>query len=111
MTTIIWAFAEKEAEVEMLGDRVAYSWTCGDSAHDHGIECLWVWHDCTLELDPEQIENSRKLGVPVSLGWRPSGVGAHDLVSSAPLHIEPSLYWPACCGMHGFIRDGKWISV
>lgn len=109
MTAIMWAFAEKEVDVEILGDRVAYSWTCGDSAHDHGIECLWVWHNCTMELDSERIENSRRLGI--SIGWEPGGVGAHEFVSASPLHIEPSVYWPHCCGLHGWIRGGRWIDV
>ena len=39
--------------------------------------------------------------------WMAAGVIRHTLVSSEPLHLEPSLLWP-CCEKHGFIRDGKW---
>jgi hypothetical protein len=107
-----WAFLEKDAEVISLGDpKVTYSWTCGlgnDESHKHVIECLWIWHDCdaNLELDP-----SREHWSDLYVGWKPSGVGLHDLISADPLHIEASIYWPSCCGMHGFIRDGKYIPV
>jgi hypothetical protein len=38
--------------------------------------------------------------------WAPAGVGAHTLVQKEPFTISPSVYWPYCCGMHGFITDG-----
>lgn len=40
--------------------------------------------------------------------WVAAGTGAHTLVSSEPLHLEPSLLWQ-CCGLHGFVRNGQWI--
>ncbi len=43
--------------------------------------------------------------------WAPAGVGAHELVSVDPLHLEPSVYWPDCCGLHGFIRAGRWVDA
>ncbi|WP_019137641.1 hypothetical protein [Cellulomonas massiliensis] len=43
--------------------------------------------------------------------WMPAGVGAHDLIQREQLYIEASVYWPDCCGMHGFIRDGRWHPV
>lgn len=109
MATITWAFLRKEAEVEMLGERVAYSWTCGkeqDPNHDHIIDCLWVWHYCDLKLSP--IEEH---WTDIYVGWKPTGVVLHDLISTNPLHVEASVYWPRCCGMHGWIRDGKWIDA
>lgn len=109
MTTIVWAFLGREVDVEMVGERVAYTWTCGDSSHDHTINCLWVWHDCTMELDPERADRARRSDE--SIGWGPAGVGLHDLISADPLHIEASIYWPACCGLHGWIRDGKWVDA
>lgn len=105
-----WAFMEREAEVQSLeSDKVAYSWTCNseeDPSHVHVIECLWVWHDCDLNLRPVDTH-----WTSLYVGWKPGGVGLHDLISVDPLHIEASVYWPSCCGMHGWIRDGKWISV
>lgn len=107
MTLIKWAFMDRETEVEMLGDKVAYSWTCDLLIdHEHTIECLWVWHDCDLNLNPVPIHWTHRYK-----GWQPTGVAAHDLISVDPLHIEASVYWPACCGMHGWIRDGKWIDA
>lgn len=107
--TIIWAFLGREVEVETLGDRVAYTWNCGDDEHDHRIDCLWIWHDCTMELNPERAERARQ--TDESIGWGPSGVGTHELISTSPLHIEASIYWPYCCGLHGWIRSGKWVDA
>lgn len=111
MTTVIWGFLNREVDVEMLGDRVAYTWTCGDTdpTHEHRIECLWVWHLCTMELDPERAENARRSDE--SIGWGPASVAAHDLINAWPLHIEASVYWSSCCGLHGWIRDGKWMDA
>lgn len=33
----------------------------------------------------------------------------HRLVAEDPIHIEPSLLCAGDCGVHGFIRDGKWV--
>ena len=85
-----------------LGDRVAYTWTCGRD-HAHAIECLWIWHDCPTLLGPTTVAPGE------AFGWRPAGVGAHTLVTEHPLTISASVIWPACCGMHGFITDGYWL--
>jgi hypothetical protein len=108
-TFVRWAFLSRYAQVVMLGERVAYSWKCGIENHDHVIECLWVWHDCTMELDP--VRASRAKHSDDAIGWGPTGVAAHDLISISPLHIEASVYWPACCGLHGWIRDGQWVDA
>lgn len=100
----------------LIADHVAYSWTCtaedGDndqglppSGHAHTIECLWVWHDCTAVLGPDTVSPGERFG------WRPSGVRAHTLVHTNPLTITASLLWPECCGLHGFITDGHWVSA
>ena len=108
MITILWAFAEKEVDVELIDDKVAYSWTCDDPEnHEHTIDCLWIWHDCDRNLDPIR----REFTLANYVGWTPTGVGKHDLISTHPLHIEASVYWPSCCGLHGFIRNGQWQGV
>lgn len=107
--SVKWAFMERYTDVIALGDKVAYTWTCGldsDSNHTHVIECLWVWHDCDLNLNPVGEHWTEKY-----VGWKPTGVAAHDLISAHPLHIEASIYWPTCCGLHGWIRDGRYIDV
>lgn len=103
---IRWAFLDRKMVVHNLVDpRVAYSWTCGHDDHKHTIDCLWIWHKCSAELlDPE----AANLGYR---GWQPTGVGLHTLVSADPLHLEASMYWPECCGLHGFIREGRWLPV
>ena len=107
MTLVMWAFMERQVEVEMLGEKVAYSWTCNvEEEHDHIIECLWIWHDCDLNLRPVDPHWTSRY-----TGWKPAGVTAHDLISVEPLHIEASVYWSGCCGMHGWIRDGEWVDA
>jgi len=104
-----WAFHDSRyVEVIVLGDKVAYSWTCDPELidHEHTIECLWVWHDCDLNLNPVDNHWTSRY-----VGWKPTGVRAHDLISTSPLHIEASVYWPGCCGLHGWIRDGKWVDA
>lgn len=89
-----------------LGGGVAYTWSrCGGADHPHTIDCLWVWHDCGLILGP----TSEAPGE--TFGWRPAGVGAHTLVQADPLTITASVYWPDCCGMHGFITEGQYVAV
>ncbi|RIH58316.1 hypothetical protein D3C59_30070 [Streptomyces sp. SHP22-7] len=58
------------------------------------------WHWCAALADvPEERT--------VSGQWVAAGTEAHTLVSSDPLHLEPSLLWP-CCGLHGWVRNGQW---
>jgi hypothetical protein len=104
---IPWRFLNRTARVFMLGEKVAYSWVCDpdtrdDATHEHGIRCLWVWHDCDQNLDPVNTHG---------VGWKPTGVNAHTFHAADPLHIEASVYWPSCCGLHGWIRDGKWADA
>lgn len=96
--------------IEILGlegtDKVAYSLTVDPD----GVEGVLIWHDCDKSVwraDPQK--DQTKLGD--YLGWHPANASAHTLVSIEPLHLEPSVYWPDCCGMHGFIRGGAWISA
>lgn len=75
---------------------------------------IWIWHWCTRSKWHERAQQvnyegwSREAMQP---SWRAAGVGAHDLISMDPLHLEPSLLWSDCCGMHGFLRAGTWESV
>ena len=94
------------------GDRVAYGWDEGESVAHHrplappGLNLL-VWHWCDYSVwraDPTK----NPAYIPESQ-WVPSGCGAHDLVAVEPLHLEPSVYWPDCCGLHGWIRNGQWV--
>ena len=109
MTLIHFAFMDQEVEVELLGEKVAYSWTCHyreESDHIHTIGCLSVWHNCDLNLKPVADHWTSRY-----TGWQLAGVGAHTLMSLSPLHLEPSVYWSSCCGIHGFIREGKWVDA
>lgn len=88
-----------------VGPTVAYSF--GNEKYPHDGLLIWHWCDhhnwagrSGYDREPEEY-----------LRWVPTGVGAHTLVSKDPLHIEPSINWPDCCGLHGFIRDGLWVGV
>lgn len=92
-----------EPDMVWLGPGVAYQ--TGVEGFGHG---LVVWHFCDHHLwagrsgyDAEPDHYRR---------WTPGAVGAHTLVGLDPLHLEPSVYWPECCGLHGFIREGRWVS-
>jgi len=99
-----------------ISDDIGYTWTCYDpqgdngqglqwSSHVHDITCLWVWHDCGQILGEDTIMPGARFG------WRPGGVRAHTLVQIDPLTITASVYWPDCCGKHGFITNGAWIAA
>lgn len=75
-------------------------WVSWGTSMNRGDEPL-VWHWCTRD-------KWRGRDIPALPRWAPCGVGAHTLVSRDPFHVEPSVYWPDCCGMHGFIRGGRW---
>lgn len=59
------------------------------------------WHWCA-PVDPELSATGTR--------WIAANAESHTLVSPDPLHLEPSLLW-SCCGLHGFVRDGKWVSA
>lgn len=93
-----------ELDMIRLGPLVAYQTGIVGYGHE-----LLVWHWCDHHLwtgrsgfdaDPDSYRM-----------WTPAAVGAHDLISLDPLHLEPSVYWPDCCGLHGFIRGGVWTDA
>jgi hypothetical protein len=70
--------------VTRLTDDLYYGWPEGETKP-------WFWHWCT----------ARNM-------WDGAGTGGHDLIKREPLHLEPSLHWPGCCGLHGWVRQGTW---
>lgn len=95
-------------------DKVVYSWSIflgvDEATHVKTIRDLLVWHDCDKNVwrgDPNKTQSV----IDNYLGWHPTGVNLHTLVSVEPLHIEASVYWPTCCGMHGWIRGGSWTDA
>lgn len=108
-----WYGGESKTLLSLEGtDRVAYSWVSIPDRPDEPktIDHLMVWHDCDKRLWRADPRKDQRL-VDQYLGWHPSGVGHHDLISAEPLHIEASVYWPSCCGLHGWIRGGKWVDA
>ena len=92
--------------------KVAYAWRANpDDAENLTIHDLLVLHDCDKNVMLAQPGVTRPDTITPFIGWSATGVGAHDLISVDPLHIEASVYWPSCCGIHGWIREGRWVSV
>jgi hypothetical protein len=88
-------------EATDLGSGVWVSWVSRFNRDNAPL----IWHWCTAE---RWIAEGRSEARP---RWMACGVGAHTLVARDPLHLEPSLLWPDCCGKHGFIREGRWREV
>ncbi|MFZ5850340.1 MAG: hypothetical protein ACOYY2_02960 [Actinomycetota bacterium] len=80
----------------LAGDTAVWvTWLPEDTTHPH------LWHWCS----------HREWGPDAESGWGLAGVGAHDVVSRDPLTLSPSVSWPSCCGLHGFVRAGRWVSA
>lgn len=90
-----------------VGERVAY-----DPEGGHGGRPM-IWHWCTKEGWWARAQREGWTPDPESMrpAWLPAGCEGHDLISVSPLHLEPSVYWPDCCGLHGWIRDDVWMSA
>jgi hypothetical protein len=103
-------FGDSAVEVQSLGqtDRVAYSWGTPAGAdpetHTPTISDLLVWHDCDQSIGTSE-------GYADRAGWVPWGCGLHTLINVSPLHIVASVYYPDCCGLHGFITNGEWTDA
>ncbi|MFF9310070.1 hypothetical protein ACF1BS_04080 [Streptomyces sp. NPDC014748] len=78
-------------EVHQLTPDIAYGWVPEHLRADTGDPNPWFWHWCSAQGR-----------------WMAQAAPDHTLVSTQPLHLEPSLLWP-CCGVHGFVRGGEWI--
>lgn len=91
-----------------LGDNVWASWASEYNGGEHVL--IWHWCDRTVA-----IANDKRDGITdrqqwwYEPRWVPAGGAGHDLIARDPLHLEPSLLWPDCCGKHGFVRDGRWV--
>lgn len=73
----------------------------------HGVRVFTLIADgepSGLVLNHPHRDNGQRCSARV--GWGKHG--PHTLVSLDPLHVEASVLcqW---CGLHGFIRDGKWV--
>lgn len=90
-----------------VGPLVAYEFKSG-SHLGHGGLIVWHWCDHRLWAGREHFDAHPE---EYPSGWVAAGAGLHQLVSADPLHLEPSAYWPDCCGLHGFIRSGAWVDA
>lgn len=88
-----------------LGDRVWVSWAGPFNRSDEPL----IWHFCDRSVIKQR--DTGRLSEWYEPQWVPVGVQGHTLVAREPLHLEPSILWPDCCGKHGFIREGRWQGV
>ena len=82
-------------EVHQLNPDIAYGWVPEHLTAAPEDPNPWFWHWCPATADGR---------------WMAQAAPEHTLVAREPLHMEPSLLWP-CCGTHGWVRDGQWISA
>lgn len=78
---------------------------------EDGTVLVWHWCTKTQWRAAAEARGSRVVETEMQPQWLPSWPRAHDLISTEPLHLEPSVYWPGCCGLHGFVRNGAWVGV
>lgn len=84
----------KETFPYELREDIRWSWIIENS--DPNKKNVFWWHLCN--------EKPSNMWIDVSSGQK------HTLVSSNPLHIEPSILCPNC-GLHGYVRNGVWVDV
>lgn len=70
---------------------------------DKGDTSPWVWHWCPVGGAHPTFE-------PKPPRWICLSTTVHTVEQENPLTLSPSLLM-RCCGMHGFIRDGKWVGT
>lgn len=88
-----------------LSDDLYASWFVNKDGKEESHPILWHW--CVPTSD-DAAQVCRKGVAP---HWCPWGTKAHTVVSRDPLTLSPSVYWPGCCGMHGFVREGVYTGV
>lgn len=88
-----WPGMEMTGMTRLTG-KIYYGWLAKEAT-----PMFWHWCAALADVSDEHTVTGR---------WVAAGTSAHTLISREPLHLEPSLLWN-CCGLHGFVRDGKWI--
>lgn len=88
-----------------LSDELYASWFTDGAGNEESHPILWHW---CIPKDEAGASHCRK-GLPPH--WCPWGTRAHTVVSKDPLTLSPSVYWPGCCGMHGFVTEGCYRGV
>lgn len=63
---------------------------------------VYVWHE------PDERNPTVYHWCEPSRRWAASGTDDHEVVTADPLTLTPSLLCDTC-GLHGFIRDGRWV--
>lgn len=65
---------------------------------------IYFEHTCPNPPFADPARNRQQVVLPLNAttGWQ--------VASRDPLTVTPSIL-SSCCGIHGFITDGKWLSV
>lgn len=84
------------ADMTQLTDCVYFGWLA-----EHTNPVFWHWCAALADAPEEHLTTGQ---------WVAANTEAHTLVAREPLHLEPSLLW-RCCGLHGFVREGRWVSA
>ena len=100
-------------------DLVRYEWTprghwyhrSTPACQDPDAPCpqdafhLLIWHNCRYVLPQDSVAPGE------FYGWRGSGAGLHTVITPDPLTVTASIYFPECCGLHGWITGGIWFNA
>lgn len=90
---IDWPGLDMSGATRLTND-IYYGWVAG-----HANPVFWHWCAALADVPPERLVSGR---------WVAANTEAHTLAARDPLHLEPSLLW-SCCGLHGWVRDGRWV--
>ena len=94
-------------EATDLGGGVWVSWT--SPFNRPGEPLIWHWYNRSVARATSQDKRVQPWWLEER--WLAAGVQDHTLVSRDPLTLAPSLLLSDCCGLHGFIENGRWRSV
>lgn len=84
-------------------------WLLERCPNEAGAEHWWGWVGTTNENRGDIFWLHRCEG-KLQLGTIDVTTPKHQLISTDPLHVEPSILCGQC-GDHGYLRDGRWESV
>jgi hypothetical protein len=86
--------------------------------HGSGVWSAWyqgdthplVWHWCTrtVIIRKRAEDHPDRLPEWYEPQWVLVGTAGHDIVQREPLTLHPSILWPDCCELHGWIQEGVW---
>lgn len=86
--------ALRMAESDMAPEGSHPGWKAGD------VLGVLLTHPCA-KRDGQVVHDFIPVNYMPSRDW--------NLVSRDPITLAPSVHYVGCCGLHGFVQEGKWI--